>query len=172
MFHRMAIILVLLPAATAFGGGEMARTEPTEADVVTHSRQVTRALQITTEEACAAVQREATKYARMTTVVQPKQDSFGDPMYSRYGSRALAGSPMYNGPAYVSSFERGISHVFPDPAQRSYSRGAYSRSQVMYSTDTSVRSGATQSYVQQGMLMNPGSWAPSVHRAPGSNAWY
>lgn len=167
--HLASAVAVSLLCMNGFAGGELPASSTTQKttetpEIVQHVRSVTQALKLTTEEACRAVEHEATKYERATDVAMPTRDRYGDPMYARYGARAYAGSPMYAGPAYTASFERYHNVMLPDSEYRGYYRERFSVPGLSARTDVSLAPGATHSYVQSGMLMNPASEAPSVYR--------
>ena len=132
-----------------------------------------RGLQDVVEQNATVAQRamdyEAGKYARQTVMAGPVQDRFGDPMYTAAGPRAYAGTPWYVGPRYTASFERGYKVPATDKNPHYYERGADYTPQVRASSDAGLRSGASHSYLQSGMLYAPGMMAPSGSRPAALN---
>lgn len=97
--------------------------------------------------------------------VQPVQDRFGDPMYTHYGPLPVRpGTPMYDGPRYAASFDRGYMIPMPDGNYRGYLRGRYSQPGIISRTDVVLGTAANNSYMQHGMQVAPGSMAPSAAR--------
>lgn len=97
--------------------------------------------------------------------VQPVQDRFGDPMYTHYGPLPVSpGTPMYDGPRYAASFDRGYMVPMPDGNYRGYLRGRYSQPGIISRTDVVLGTAANNSYMQHGMQVAPGSMAPSSAR--------
>lgn len=167
-------ILGLSMHAFAFAGGEMiekktqsttVQTQSVADELVQHTQSVTEALRISREEAAVAIDRERTKYDRLTVPIAPSHDRFGDPLYSHYGPRPYAGSPNYIGPAYTASFERSEGVIVPDGTYRGYYRGVYSHPTMHAKSDFGLREAATHSYFQSGMVYSPGSQAPQGDRA-------
>lgn len=142
------------------------------AEVLAHTARLNWELERCTQAACAAAQREAGKWARQTSVALPCKDAYGDPMYTHFGPRAYADSPMYSGPTYTASFDRVAAARIPDSTYRGLFRGVYSHPQISARTDVSLQPGATHSYMQSGMLVAPGMMAPSGTRAIINNSVY
>lgn len=181
------LCLVYLPGAGVRASGELPSTnergtQQNRASSSSPSDQLSEDIQAVREAsarlysarmaACQAAQRETWKYARQTTVLGCVQDRFGDPLYCRQGPRAYAGTPDYNGPSYVSSFAYEQAPWTADRTYRGYYRQVYSHPQVSARTDVSLGIGATHSYFQSGMLMNPGSQAPVASRVMINNSYY
>lgn len=173
------LLVTVIGAGVTFAGGELqgkgkraARPSAEVAELMEHSSAATRALYTASDQMCAAAEHASQKWARLTTPVKPTQDGWGDPMYGHYGKPAHADSPMYVGPSYVASFEAEESAVVVDAEHRAYYRGAYSHPQLAAKTDVSLQPGATHSYMQSGMLMNPGMQAPVYSRAIINNSRY
>src|SRR5690606_29017502 len=96
--------------------------------------------------------------AAKVTVVRPVQDKYGDPMYTWYGPLPVEkGTPMYDGPRYAASFDRGYMEPVPDGQYRGYARGRYSQPGLVSHTDISLGVAANNSYMQHGMQVAPGS---------------
>lgn len=182
MVYRLALIVgvFLLPCCpcVSWAGGETSnrhdtgiRTLSPAEEAIEHSAAVTQALRETCERAFETIAREQTKYARMTDVVRPVKDRFGDPMYTWYGSRPYAGSPCYSGPAYTASFERAEPPLLPDSEYRGYYRDAYSHPQAPSRTDVVLPPGATHGNFQSGMYWSPASQSPYLQRPMINNRW-
>lgn len=170
----------LAAAAMAFAGGEMSEVtihrstafESSQADFLQRnlaSRQ--KALYQSQAAAMAEVRKEWARVNNRIFAPGPYQDKYGDPMYTAYGPIVGADSPMYNGPRYVASFDRYAMLPVPDGNSRVYYRQAYSHPGLTTRTDVSMGVGATQSYMQHGMMTHPGSMAPSAARAMTNNRW-
>lgn len=175
----VVVTVCLLATSNAFAGGELPvqkgqpRGVPQEAvEAVEHNVMMTRALHQSMAAAIEAGQRESTKHARATRPVTHTPDAFGDPMYGHYGARAYVGSPNYAGPSYAASFSPGDRFYLPDSEYRGYYRGVYSHPQMYQRTDAGLGAGASWSYMQHGMLMAPGTQAPSGARAIINNSRY
>lgn len=176
----LATVLLLIPAAEAASPegpttattAASARADARRAEVaelMDHYRGVTRSLELSQKNAKEACERSASKYDRLTTQLAITKDRHGDPMYSHYGPRAYAGSPNYVGPSYASSFMRSEAVTTTNSEARQYYRGAYSHPGLHATGDTRLGVGATHSYFQSGMMMSPGSQAPSGTRAMSNN---
>ena len=138
-------------------------------DLKAHYRMQNEVVARNAAEAQAAIDHAAGKWARQTMMVGAVQDQFGDPMYTEAGPRAYAGTPHYVGPAYTASFERGYVVPGTDMRDRGHERAVYARPQERSRTDAGLRAGATHSYLQSGMMRNPGSMAPSGSRPAALN---
>jgi hypothetical protein len=152
-------------------GRSIPRIGPAEAaELREHNRQVVDALSDCRKVAEEINERAATRYSKIVEPIGPKKDKFGDPMYTFYGPRAYVGTPSYVGPRYPASFERPGPALIPDQVDRSYLRGAAG---AVYSpgmhTGGYLGVGASHSYFQSGMMMNPVSQAPSGTRAMENN---
>jgi len=160
----MTGLLVLSGAVSGMAAETGEKPNAGELQVHYASRQA--ALAETFAQAEAVVNGIAARRAARTAIYRPEKDRFGDPMYVAYGRRAYAGTPWYSGPAYVSSFE-----IEPQiPYEVLYGRaslywpGALSNPGYVPRTDMSLGVGASHSYMQHGMVMDPGSVAPSYAR--------
>src|SRR4051812_44946776 len=87
--------LMALLTAPVFAGGELSISH-TEKTTITNTAPVEKHY-TAVEDVCAAVERQRTKYSRLTMPIPLGKDPYGDPMYVAYGPRPYAGSPMYNG---------------------------------------------------------------------------
>lgn len=178
MFKPLAILPVLVLTAFAFScpvfaGGEMTegynRTSSVSARTI-QTRQRIADLQAGLAQmemsAALAAQAALDERAKKVSVVRPVKDKYGDPMYTWYGPLAVeAGTPMYDGPRYAASFDRGYMEPMPDGQYRGYARGRYSNPGLVSShTDTILGVSANNSYMQHGMQVAPGSMAPSAAR--------
>lgn len=118
------------------------------------------------QAAMAEVNEVVYRNARRTAILVPTKDVYGDPMYVRYGARAYAGTPWYNGPAYTASFgsEREIPYGVLHGASRLYWPGSLSNPGAVPRTDVNLGVGASSGHFQHGMVLGPGSIAPSHSR--------
>lgn len=152
------------------GSGHARITGAEAAEIREHARLVADAIRESHRIMEEVNEREATKYNKLTAPVGPVKDRFGDPMYTYYGPRAYVGTPLYSGPRYAASFDRPYPPLVPDAVNRSYARGAAG---AVYSagmhTGGYLGVGASHSYFQSGMMMNPVSQAPSGTRAMENN---
>ncbi len=115
--------------------------------------------------AAMAAQAALDEQAKKVSVVRPVQDKYGDPMYTWYGPLAVEpGTPMYDGPRYGASFDRGYMEPSPDGEYRGYARGRYSQPGLVSHSGSSLGSAANNSYMQHGMQVSPGSMSPSAAR--------
>ena len=107
-------------------------------------------------------------------VIEREKDEYGDPLYVRYGPRAYADTPCYGGPAYTASFEpRQV--MSGTPTYRSLPQIIESSGYVPSAparSDVLLKPGASFSYVQSGMRVNPGSERGSVSRPAAQNSYY
>ncbi len=179
---RWTWLLFTIAGTTAplFAGGELTRTEiqRTEhnnvaAELGQHYQSRQRALAMSEMDASAAVNYERNKLNRLTFASPPAKDKYGDPMYTAYGPLPYTSSPdfIYHGPRYVASFDRFQMLPVPDSEYRGYYRQAFSNPTLTARTDTSLGIGASQSYFQSGMMVHPGSMAPSASRVMTNNRW-
>src|SRR5690606_25267588 len=140
--------------------------KPTAGELQAHYASRQAALSETFAGTADVVNTIASRRAARTAIYRPEKDRFGDPMYVAYGRRAYAGTPWYNGPAYVSSFE--IEPRIPDEVLYGraslYWPGALSNPGYAPRTDVTLGVGASHSFIQHGMVMDPGSVAPSYAR--------
>jgi hypothetical protein len=165
------VVVGLLASAIATAGGasgsprkcSTTRIERIDRkELLAHYRNSMRAVKQADQDLREATDEEAGKYARQTTVAGWSQDEFGDPMYAKYGPRAYAGTPWYDGPAYTASFERPYPASYqPDSMARGPYRMVPSNPVVGTRSDLRLSTGATFSYMQSGMISNTGSIAPS-----------
>ncbi|MBX7245872.1 MAG: hypothetical protein K1X53_10260 [Candidatus Sumerlaeaceae bacterium] len=131
-----------------------------------HSRDAMDAYDEATAMMENALKREATKLDQLTMTVKPVKDQYGDPMYTYWGPRAYVGTPLYAGPNYPASFDRPYAQPIADTGSHYYQRGAD------YVTQTGARGypaytgsgGASQSYLQSGMVRSPESSVNSGSR--------
>ena len=104
--------------------------------------------------------------AAKVVAVQPVQDKYGDPMYTWYGPLPVEpGTPMYDGPRYAASFDRGYAVPMPDGNYRGYARGRFEQPGLISHTDVVLGTAANNMYMQHGMQVAPGSMAASAARA-------
>lgn len=166
-----AAAALLIPAAALAGGTGYhdpccPRVNPRQ--VLAESRAaVARSL-----EADAAIEdalhRMSTRWSKQVTVPPAVPNEWGDPMYTAYGPRAYAGSPLYHGPAYSASFERAhAGYVNPSSMQLSVQRGRYYQPALTTRSDQGMLPGASHSYLGPAMYKNPGSVGPTRGRALG-----
>jgi hypothetical protein len=162
----------------AFAGGEMVETTTRNTTTVQseelrkHYASRQKALAVSEADAMAGVMRETRKLASLTTVAPPAKDKYGDPMYGAYGPLPFSpGSPMYDGPRYAASFDRYMMLPMPDGTHRGYYRQAFSNPGLTARSDVSLGVGASQSYFTSGMMVHPGSMAPSAARVMTNNRW-
>ena len=173
MMALVSILAGLLSAGPAGNGSARtaAKIGPAEAaELREHARNVIDAINDCRKVQDEIRQRANEGYSKLVEPIGPNKDRFGDPMYTFYGPRAYVGTPSYVGPRYAASFERPGPPLLPDSLDRSYSRGA---SGTVYSagmhTGGYLGVGASHSYFQAGMMMNPVSQAPSGTRAMENN---
>jgi hypothetical protein len=136
---------------------------------ITQSRDA--ALAISNAAAHGAVVRRLETVASKVYVPGPVQDKYGDPMYTSWGPLPYHDTPLYDGPRYHASFERQTGPMIYDGQDRSYYRGAYSHPKIVSPTDQTLGAGASQSYIQSGMMAHPGSMPSSVSRVITNNRW-
>lgn len=169
----IAATVITALAAPAMAGGEVTVTRYTRSSTSSRdameARQRIASLQagLSQLEMQAALSAQAALEARKAkvTVVRPVQDEFGDPMYTWYGPLPVEkGTPMYDGPRYAASFDRGYMEPVPDGQYRGYARGRYSQRNLVSHTDLTLGVAANNSYMQHGMQVAPGSMAPSAAR--------
>ncbi len=164
--------LLLALSSYAFAGGEMTEsytrtTRSSQSTMETRQRIASLQAGLHNLEMQAALSAQAAMEDRAAkvTVVRPVQDKFGDPMYTWYGPLPVEkGTPMYDGPRYAASFDRGYMEPMPDGEYRGYARGRYSNPGLVSHTDTILGTAANNSYMQHGMQVAPGSMAPSAAR--------
>jgi len=181
MKRFLSIALAALSVSQlAFAGGELTRHELTRTEhnsvaeeLGRHYLSRQRALAMSEMDAAAAVQAERSKSSTLVFAAPAFKDKFGDPMYTEYGPLPYTSSPdfVYHGPRYVASFDRFMMLPVPDGEYRGYYRQAFSNPTLTYRTDTSPGIGASQSYFQHGMMVHPGSMAPSSARVMTNNRW-
>lgn len=171
---------VLMIASSAFCGGELTHAEIQRMEHNAVAQQLgrhylgrQRALAMAEMDAAAAVEYERHKLNRLTFAAPAAKDKYGDPMYTFYGPLPYTSSPefVYHGPRYVASFDRFQMLPLPDGEYRGYYRQAFSNPTLTARTDTSLGIGASQSYFQSGMMVHPGSMAPSAARVMTNNRW-
>ena len=166
--------LIIGLTAGAFAGGELstgydqpyASTASTRA-VATRQHIANLQAGLSKLEMSAALSAQAALDRReaKVTVVKPVQDKFGDPMYTWYGPLPVEkGTPMYDGPRYAASFDRGYLQPVPDGDYRGFARGRYSQPGIISHTDVVLGVAADNMYMQHGMQVAPGSMAPSAAR--------
>lgn len=168
----IVIIAALAPGIPAVAGGEMTAYErasrtavSSAASVQARNAALTAGLHSLEAQAAHAAHAAMLERKSKVTVARPVQDKFGDPMYTFYGPLPVEkGTPMYDGPRYAASFDRGYMQPMPDGEHRGYLRGRYSQPGIISRTDTILGTAANNSYMQHGMQVAPGSMAPSAAR--------
>lgn len=153
----------------AFAGGEITETYSRASQRTMETRKHIAGLQAglyqLEMQAALAAQAALDERAAKVIAVRPVQDRFGDPMYTWYGPLPVEkGTPMYDGPRYAASFDRGYLEPVPDGQYRGYARGRYSQPGLVSHTDIILGTAANNSYMQHGMQVAPGSMAPSAAR--------
>lgn len=111
----------------------------------------------------------ASRLSRKTVFAGIIQDEYGDPMYAYYGPRAYAGTPCYAGPAYDASFERPTGFYYQGNPDSTALRVPGYRPAMAHPAGSVTQAGASQSYLQSGMMRSPGSMAPSGDRPASFN---
>ncbi len=164
-----AALLVLTTSACAGGEISLSTKVETQLDVSAELRShyASRQAYLTQleKETLAMAEWKATELSRQTAAVRPVQDKYGDPMYTFHGPLVPEpGTPMYEGPRYGASFDWGFADPRPDNDYKGYVRGRFSHPGIASRSDTTLRAGATQSYMQHGMRIAPGMMAPSIAR--------
>lgn len=171
-FIPLILAAFTLSLSPAHAGGEMSESSSnfrsqSSASMATRARIAGLQAGLAQSEFAAAQAAESALMERRkkVTVVRPVQDRFGDPMYTAYGPLPVEpGTPMYDGPRYAASFDRGYMEPGPSGEFRGYSRGRYSNAGIISHTDTVLGVAANNSYMQHGMQVAPGSMAPSAAR--------
>lgn len=175
MYKHLAALLTLslfFASGNARAGGELsahdqARSANAGGAASTRARIASLQAGLYNVEVNAAMAAQSALDARRSkvTAVRPVQDKFGDPMYTFYGPLPVEkGTPMYDGPRYAASFDRGYAQPVPDGEYRGYLRGRYSNPGSISHTDTVLGVAANNSYMQHGMQVAPGSMAASAAR--------
>jgi hypothetical protein len=111
------------------------------------------------------------RYKLEVVAVGPQKDEFGAPMYTVAGPRAYAQSASYSGPPYIASFERPYSQPRTDTEYRGYFNAAQYQPTVVAPAGSYTSPGATQSYMQSGMVLAPASAPSSAARPAINNSW-
>ncbi len=177
MIHLLLIPSIVLAAiaisSPAYSGGEVSEgyrsSTAASSSRTMQTRQRIANLQAGLSQmemtAALAAQAALDERAKKVSVVRPVKDKYGDPMYTWYGPLPVEkGTPMYDGPRYAASFDRGYLEPVPDGQYRGYARGRYSQPGLVSHTDTILGTAANNSYMQHGMQVAPGSMAPSAAR--------
>ncbi len=168
-------VVFALAAGESFAGGaaqagpgrsDSQGRQSSAAEIRAHYASRQAALAQTFAETAAVAWPAAYRNTRRTAVLVPTKDQYGDPMYAAYGRRAYAGTPFYNGPAYVSSFgmARDVPYEVMVGGVRQYWSGSQSDPGYVPRTDVNLGVTTGQGYMQHGMQIGPGSIAPSHSR--------
>src|SRR5690606_35484377 len=125
------LTITSLPAIS-FAGGEMTATQYSRSTTMSsrsalETRQRNASLQAglypLEMQAALAAQAAIGERKAKVTVVRAVQDKYGDPTYTWYGPLPVEkGTPMYDGPRYAASFDRGYLEPVPDGQYRGYAR--------------------------------------------------
>jgi hypothetical protein len=152
----------LMTTVVTPAGGQCPYPNPrvSKSAVRQYAREAEAAWRAADDSLKATRQEMATRLSRDAVIAGPMKDEFGDPMYTEYGPRAYAHSPFYGGPAYTASFARPLGVVLPD----SQHRGAIDVPGPTARYGNATAAGATQSYLQSGMISSRGMTAPSGAR--------
>jgi len=172
VFHIAVAVVALVPAVS-LAGGEVsaseytyARTSQRTAETRQRIANLNAGLYQLESQAAAAAAAAMRERAAKVVAVQPVQDKYGDPMYTWYGPLPVEkGTPMYDGPRYAASFDRGYAVPMPDGNYRGYARGRFEQPGLISHTDVVLGTAANNMYMQHGMQVAPGSMAASAARA-------
>lgn len=168
-----ALFAVCFSVAWA-GGGTTQGCEPEELHWTAqqwfaHWKAGQRAVAQAYEKAAQLENQRRERVQAQVRVVERRKDAFGDPMYVVYGPRAYAGTPCYQGPREVSSFEpRPTDYTFRTSPQTAVA--AVAAPSVPARSDLVLQAGASFSYARSAMNVSPGAAAPSVWRAVRGNS--